>query len=113
MAGADAPRARDRRDAMDADHNHEHEHGHRAVIRAEANGGNVHVEIELSEPGTQPSVRGDAAAHRPGATAGLVCCALHAVGEHVRDRVLKRRGHVFRAHIGVALEGCAHRGLQT
>ena len=33
LAGADAPRARDRRDAMDADHNHEHERGHRAVIR--------------------------------------------------------------------------------
>ena len=33
LAGVDAPRARDQRDAMDADHGHEHEHGHRAVIR--------------------------------------------------------------------------------
>ena len=30
---ADAPHARDQRDAMDVDHGHEHEHGHRAVIR--------------------------------------------------------------------------------
>ena len=33
LAGADAPRARDRRDAMDADDDHAHERGHRAVIR--------------------------------------------------------------------------------
>ena len=33
LFGADAPRARERRDAMDADRDHEHERGHRAVIR--------------------------------------------------------------------------------
>ena len=33
LAGVDAPRARDQRDAMDADHYQQHGRGHRAVIR--------------------------------------------------------------------------------
>ena len=91
LAGADAPRARDRRDAMDADHNHEHEHGHRAVIRRRQRLllPAAHREQPLAGAARQPIRSGGRGPHSPR-------CAGRVVGRRraAAPRRMRREGPV-------------------